>query len=73
MEYVIKSPNGLVAVRFMIVCSYFNENKIEEELDNVGTPDVEDAVYRKRVSSPLSCRQILKLLTEFSRLSFFTR
>ena len=65
MEYMSKSPNGQAAVRFMKACSYFNGNKIEQELVNVGTPEVEDVVYRKCVSSPLGCRQILKLLTDF--------
>ena len=69
MEYMSKSPNGHAAVRFMNACSYFNGNKIEEELVNVGTPEVEDVVYRKCMSSPLGCRQVLKLLTDFSRMS----
>ena len=70
MEYLRKSPNGQAAVRFMNACSYFNGNKIEEELVNVGTPEVEDAVYRKCVSSPLGCRQVLKLLTDFSLFTY---
>ena len=65
MEYMSKSPNGQAAVRFMNACSYFNGNKIEEELMNIGTPEVEDVVYRKCVSSPLGSRQVLKLLTDF--------
>ena len=70
MEYMSKSPNGQAAIRFMNACSYFNGNKIEEELVNVGTPEVEDVVYRKCVSSPLGCRQILKLLTDFSLFTY---
>ena len=70
MEYMSKSPNGQAAVRFMNACSYFNGNKIEEELVNVGTPEVEDIVYRKCVSSPLGCRQVLKLLTDFSLFAY---
>ena len=70
MEYLRKSPNGQAAVRFMNACSYFNGNKIEEDLVNVGTPEVEDAVYRKCVSSPLGCRQVLKLLTDFSLFTY---
>ena len=70
MEYMSKSSNGQAAVRFMNACSYFNGNKIEEELVNVGTPEVEDVVYRKCVSSPLGCRQILKLLTDFSLFTY---
>ena len=70
MEYMSKSPNGQAAVRFMNACSYFNGNKIEEELVNVGTPEVEDVVYRKCVSSPLGCRQVLKLLTDFSLFTY---
>ena len=70
MEYMSKSPNGQAAVRFMNACSYFNGNKIEKELVNVGTPEVEDVVYRKCMSSPLGCRQILKLLTDFSLFTY---
>ena len=70
MEYMCKSPNGQAAVRFMNACSYFNGNKIQEELVNVGTPEVEDIVYRKCVSSPLGCRQVLKLLTDFSLFTY---
>ena len=70
MEYMSKSPNGQAAVRFMNACSYFNGNKIEEELVNVGTPQVEDVVYRKCVSSPLGCRQVVKLLTDFSLFTY---
>ena len=70
MEHMSKSPDGQAAVRFMNACSYFNGNKIEEELVNVGTPEVEDVVYRKCVSSPLGCRQTLKLLTDFSLFTY---
>ena len=70
IEYMSKSPNGQAALRFMNACSYFNGNKIEEELVNVGAPEVEDVVYRKCVSSPLGCRQILKLLTDFSLFTY---
>ena len=66
MEYMKKSANGPAAVRFMNACSFFSGNEIEKELINVGTPEVEDVVYRECVSSPLGCRQILKLLTDFS-------
>ena len=69
IEYMSKSPNGQAALRFMNACSYFNGNKIEE-LVNVGTPEVEDLVYRNCVSSPLGCRQILKLLTDFSLFTY---
>ena len=70
MEYMSKSPNGQAALRLMNACSYFNGNKIEEELVNIGTPEVEDLVYRKCVSLPLGCRQILKLLTDFSLFTY---
>ena len=70
IEYLSKSSNGQAAVRFMNACSYFNGNKIEEELVNVGTPEVDDVVYRKCVSSPLGCRQVLKLLTDFSLFNY---
>ncbi len=70
MEYMKKNPNGEAAVRFMNASSFFNGNEIEEELINVGTPEVEDVAYRKCVSSPLGCRQVVKLLTDFSLFSY---
>ena len=70
MEYMKKNPNGHAAVRFMNACSFFNGNEIEEEFINVGTPEVEDIAYRKCVSSPLGCHQIVKLLTDFSLFTY---
>ncbi len=70
IEYMKKNPNGKAAVRFMNASSFFNGNEIEEELINVGTPEVEDVAYRKCVSSPLGCRQVMKLLTDFSLFSY---
>ena len=70
MEYMKKRPNGHAAIRFMNATSFFNGSEIEEELVNVGTPEVEDVVYRKCVSSPLGCRQVLKLLTDFSLFTY---
>ena len=46
MEYMKKSPNGQAAVRFLNACSFFNGNEIEEELINIGKPEIEDAAYR---------------------------
>ncbi len=70
MDYMKKNPNGEAAVRFMNASSFFNGNEIEVELINVGTPEVEDVAYRKCVSSPLGCRQVVKLLTDFSLFSY---
>ena len=70
MEYMKKRPNGQAAIRFMNATSFFNGSEIEEELVNVGTPEVEDVAYRKCVSSPLGCRQVLKLLTDFSLFTY---
>ena len=70
MEYMKKNPNGEAAVRFMNACSFFIGNEIEEELINVVIPEVEDVAYRKCVSSPLGCRQVVKLLTDFSLFSY---
>ena len=70
IEYMKKRPNGHAAIRFMNASSFFNGNEIEEELVNVGTPEVEDVAYRKCVSSPLGCRQVLKLLTDFSLFTY---
>ena len=70
MEYMKKRPNGQAAIRFMNATSFFNGSEIEEELVNVGTPEVEDVAYRKCVSSPLGRRQVLKLLTDFSLFTY---
>ena len=70
IEYIEKSTNGQAAVRFMNACSFFDENEIQKELVNVGTPEVEDVAYRKCVSSPLGSRQVLKLLTDFSLFTY---
>ncbi|CAB4013304.1 Small glutamine-rich tetratricopeptide repeat-containing alpha [Paramuricea clavata] len=70
MEYIKKNPNGQAAVRFMNACSFFDGNEIDEELMNIGTPAVEDVAYRKCVSSPLGCREVLKLLTDFSLFTY---
>ncbi|CAB4038081.1 Stress-induced-phospho 1 [Paramuricea clavata] len=70
MEYMKKSPDGQAAVRFMNACSFFDGNEVQEELINIGTPEVEDVAYRKCVSSPLGCREILKLLTDFSLFTY---
>ena len=72
MEHVKKNANGQAAVRFMNACSFFNRNEIEQELINVGTPEVEDDKYHKCVSSPLGRCQILKLLTDFSLFTHVT-
>ena len=70
MEYIKKRPNGHAAIRFMNATSFFNGSEIEEELVNIGTPEVEDVAYRECVSSPLGCRQVLKLLTDFSLFTY---
>ena len=70
MEYMKKRPNGQAAIRFMNATSFFNGSEIEEELVNVGTPEVGDVAYGKCVSSPLGCRQVLKLLTDFSLFTY---
>ncbi len=70
MEYIKTRPYGQAAARFMNACSFFNGNEIEENLINVGTPKVEDNAYRKCVSSPLGCYEVLKLLTDFSLFTY---
>ena len=70
IEYIKKSPDGPAAVRFMNACSFFDGNEIEEELINVGTPEVEDVEYRKCVLSPLGCREVLNVLTDFSLFTY---
>ncbi|CAB3992489.1 Hsp70-Hsp90 organizing 1 [Paramuricea clavata] len=69
-EFIKKSPDGQAAVRFMNACSFLNGNEIEEELINVGTPEVEDVEYRKCVLSPLGCREVLNLLSDFSLFTY---
>ena len=71
MEYMKKSPNGQAAIRFMNACAFFDRNEIQEELINVGKPEMEDTVYRKCVSLPLGCYEVLKLLTDFSLFMSF--
>ena len=66
MEYMKKNPDGQAAVRFMNACSFFDRNEVQEELINVGSPAVEDVAFRECVSSPLGCRDVVKLLTDFS-------
>ena len=66
IEYMKESVDGQVAVRFMNACSFFNGNEIQEELINVGMPRVEEISFRQCVSSPLGCREVLNLLTDFS-------
>ena len=70
IKYIEKGTNGQAAVRFMDACSFFDENEIQKELVNVGTPEVEDVAYRKCVSSPLGSRRVLKLLTDFSLFTY---
>ena len=70
MEYMKKNPNGKAAFRFMNACSFFNGNEMEEELVNVGKPEIEDVAYRDCVSSPLGSCQVLKLLTDFSLFTY---
>ena len=70
MEHMKKSPNGHVAVRFMNACSFFNGNEIEEDLINIGIPEIKDDEYHRCLSSPLGTRQIRKLLTDFSLFAY---
>ena len=70
IEYIKKNLNGQAAVRFMNACSFFDGNEVQEELINVGTPEVEDVAYRKCVSSRLGCREVVKLLTDFSLFTY---
>ena len=70
MEYMKKSPDGQAAVRFMNACSFFDRNEVQEELINVGSPAVEDVAFRECVSSPLGCRDVVKLLTDFSLFTY---
>ena len=72
MDYMKNKAHGPVAVRFMNACSFFNSNEIEQELINVGAPEVEDEKYHKCVSSPLGRCQILKVLTDFSLFTYVT-
>ena len=66
IEYMKKSDDGEVAVRFMNACSFFNGNEIQEQLINVGVPQVDDVKFCQCVSSPLGPYEVLNLLTDFS-------
>ena len=70
MQYIKQKRNGLAAVRFMNASSFFDRSEIQEELINVGKPEVEDVAFRRCVSSPLGCREIVKLLTDFSLFTY---
>ena len=70
MEYMKKNPDGQAAVRFMNACSFFDRNEVQEELINVGSPAVEDVAFRECVSSPVGCRDVVKLLTDFSLFTY---
>ncbi len=65
-EYIKKSKNGDIAVRFLNACAFFNPGEIQLELVNRGKPPIEDDAYRDYVESPLGSSYIFKLLTDFS-------
>ena len=50
--------------------AFLNPSEIEEELVNVGERPIEDKEFRDRVSSPLGCRQVVRLLTDFSLFTY---
>ena len=56
----------MTAIRFLKASSFLNRDKIQKELVNVGEPLIQDKDYCDHLSSPLSCFEVIKLLTDFS-------
>jgi tetratricopeptide (TPR) repeat protein/GTPase SAR1 family protein len=70
IKHIKESPHGMSAIRLMNAFAFLNPSEIEEELVNVGERPIEDKAFRDRVSSPLGCRQVVKLLTDFSLFTY---
>jgi hypothetical protein len=66
IKHIKESPDGAHAVRLMNAYAFLNPNEIEQELINVGDRPIEDKAFRDCVSSPLGCRRLIKLLSDFS-------
>jgi tetratricopeptide (TPR) repeat protein len=70
IKHIKESPHGMSAIRLMNAFAFLNPSEIEEELVNVGERPIEDKEFRDRVSSPLGCRQVVRLLTDFSLFTY---
>ena len=70
LKHIKESPHGMSAIRLMNAFAFLNPSEIEEELVNVGERPIEDKAFRDCVSSPLGCRQVVKLLTDFSLFTY---
>jgi tetratricopeptide (TPR) repeat protein len=70
IKHIKESPHGMSAIRLMNAFAFFNPSEIEEELVNVGERPIEDKAFRDCMSSPLGCRQVVKLLTDFSLFTY---
>ncbi|CAB4034299.1 Stress-induced-phospho 1 [Paramuricea clavata] len=70
IKHIRGSQDGEHAIRLMNAYALFNPNEIEKELVNVGERPIEDKAFRDCMSSPLGCRQVVKLLNDFSLFTY---
>jgi tetratricopeptide (TPR) repeat protein/GTPase SAR1 family protein len=70
IKHIKESPHGMSAILLMNAFAFLNPSEIEKELVNVGERPIEDKAFRDCVSSPLGCRQVVKLLTDFSLFTY---
>jgi tetratricopeptide (TPR) repeat protein len=70
IKHIRGSQDGEHAIRLMNAYAFFNPNEIEKELVNIGERPIEDKSFRDCMSSPLGCRQVVKLLTDFSLFTY---
>ena len=70
IKHIKESLHGMPAILLMNAFAFLIPSEIEEELVNVGERPIEDKAFRNCVSSPLGCRQVVKLLTDFSLFTY---
>ncbi|XP_028406488.1 uncharacterized protein LOC114528978 [Dendronephthya gigantea] len=70
IKHIRESSNGAHAIRLMNAFAFFNANEIEPELVNIGERPIEDKEFHDCMNSPLGCRQVVKLLTDFSLFTY---
>ncbi|CAB4021803.1 Stress-induced-phospho 1 [Paramuricea clavata] len=70
IKHIKESLHGMSAILLMNAFAFLNPSEIEKELVNVGESSIEDKSFRDCISSPLGCRQVVKLLTDFSLFTY---
>ncbi|CAB3983237.1 Small glutamine-rich tetratricopeptide repeat-containing alpha [Paramuricea clavata] len=70
IKHIKESPHGMSAILLMNAFAFLNPSEIDEELVNVGERPIEDKAFRDCMTSPLGCRQVVKLLTDFSLFTY---